>query len=318
MSINQPPVFAVFLSKKSTILTVIFTTYIMLSWEVFMPMKKHVKIYAVLGIVIVGLVVSLVCMGVHFNKYCRELEDSIATLEGDKQQTAQQVDLLNRELANFRDSVDQFELNMALLNEDSSIYSYSQMALSNGLTGSENTTDASDISTVWAALNVIKWAYSDNSLTNRFVSQSDLDSVINGVNNIVSALERYPDLWPTDGGWVTSYFGYRSDPFTSEVKYHSGVDIAVNYGTNVYASGAGTVYATGYDEAGYGYYVMVDHGNGYVSLYGHLSKINVSTGQKVSKGQVIALSGNSGRSTGPHLHAELRQNGVRVSPKFDY
>ncbi len=283
-----------------------------------MPMKKHLRIYAILGVVIAGLLVTLICMIVHFNKYCGELETNIASLQEDKQKAAQQMDLLNRELNNYRDSVDRFELDMAHLNEDSSIYSYSQVALSNGLTGTDDKADAQNISTVWSALNVIKSAYSDNSLTNRFVAQEDLDSVINGVNNIVGALARYPDLWPTDGGWVSSYFGYRSDPFTGKVKYHSGVDIAVNYGTNVYASGAGKVYATGYDEAGYGYYVMVEHGNGYVSLYGHLSKILVSTGQQVSKGQVIALSGNSGRSTGPHLHAELRRNGERVSPKFDY
>lgn len=231
------------------------------------------------------------------------------------------IDSLNAELQLFRDAHAQLNLDFANT-QGSSIHSYAQTALQNGISGSVSEPNIpgaeSGVETLWAALNVIKWAADENVLGHKYVSSNDINSVINGVNNIVNTLAHYPDQWPTDGGYITSYFGYRSDPFTGQTKYHNGVDIAVNTGTNVYSCGAGKIYYAGYDEGGYGYFIMVDHGNGLVSLYAHLSKIKVSTGQTVSKGQVIGLSGSTGRSTGPHLHVELRLNGSRITPKFPH
>ncbi|GFO68834.1 peptidase M23 [Geomonas limicola] len=111
---------------------------------------------------------------------------------------------------------------------------------------------------------------------------------------------------PVDGGVVTSGVGWRPDPFGSgRMVYHNGYDIAVPLGTKVYAVEAGTVYYAG-TYRGYGEMVAVDHGNGYVTIYGHNSKVLVKVGDKVDSNTVLALSGSTGRSTGPHLHYELR------------
>lgn len=112
---------------------------------------------------------------------------------------------------------------------------------------------------------------------------------------------------PVDGGTVTSGIGWRPDPFGSGRQvYHHGVDIAVPEGTPVYPTERGMVLHAGLYK-GYGNLVAVDHGNGYVSLYGHNATLLVKEGQKVDTSTVIALSGNTGRSTGPHVHYEVRQ-----------
>lgn len=114
---------------------------------------------------------------------------------------------------------------------------------------------------------------------------------------------------------VTSEFGYRRDPFTGERKGHSGMDLAVPTGTSVRAALPGTVTVSTYNQGGYGYYVMIDHGSGLSTLYGHNSQLLVRVGQTVEAGDVIALSGSTGRSTGPHLHFEVRINGERTNPR---
>ena len=114
---------------------------------------------------------------------------------------------------------------------------------------------------------------------------------------------------------VTSEFGNRRDPFTGERKGHSGMDLAVPTGTSVRAALPGTVTVSTYNQGGYGYYVMIDHGNGLSTLYGHNSQLLARVGQTVEAGDVIALSGSTGRSTGPHLHFEVRINGERTNPR---
>lgn len=110
---------------------------------------------------------------------------------------------------------------------------------------------------------------------------------------------------PVDNGRVTSVVGWRMDPFGSRrMLYHRGIDIAVPTGSRVYSVRNGTVLFAG-SSKGYGNLVVVDHGDGYVSFYGHNSALMVSPGQRVDSRTVIALSGNSGRSTGPHVHYEL-------------
>ena len=122
-----------------------------------------------------------------------------------------------------------------------------------------------------------------------------------------------PAGWPVAGGWVTSPFGPRVDPFTGQPGFHPGVDIADAMGTPIHAMAAGVVTWAGWD-GGYGQLVRVDDGSGRSTYYGHTSKILVTLGELVKKGQVIALVGSTGRSTGPHLHFEVRQNGQAINP----
>jgi len=123
-------------------------------------------------------------------------------------------------------------------------------------------------------------------------------------------------IWPSSySNYLTSLFGNRFHPIAKEWRYHSGIDIAGSgiSGTSVLAADSGTVITSTYGS-GYGNYIVISHGNGMTTLYGHLSKRNVSAGQTVSKGQVIGLVGSTGLSTGPHLHFEVSVNGVRKDP----
>ena len=114
---------------------------------------------------------------------------------------------------------------------------------------------------------------------------------------------------------VSSEFGVRRDPLTGERKGHGGIDLAVPTGTEVYCAWDGRVQAVRYSKSGYGYHVMMDHGNGLITIYAHCSKLVVREGQKVKAGDVLALSGNTGKSTGPHLHFEVRLNGEAQNPR---
>ena len=124
---------------------------------------------------------------------------------------------------------------------------------------------------------------------------------------------------PFDFNWlpyVTSYYGYRVHPISGEKNYHKGVDIGVPTGTDILAGHDGIVTAAAYDAGGYGYYVVLDGEKGLQSKYAHCDTLLVSVGQEVKKGDVIAKSGNSGNSTGPHLHLEVLVNGQYLNPLY--
>jgi murein DD-endopeptidase MepM/ murein hydrolase activator NlpD len=123
-----------------------------------------------------------------------------------------------------------------------------------------------------------------------------------------------PSGWPVDGGWVSSGFGHRADPFTGHQSYHEGVDIASKFGSPVYVMGDGVIEYVG-EKSGYGFVVEVTHESGLITRYAHISSSPVKVGDKVIKGQAIAKVGTSGRSTGPHLHFEVVKNGGAVNPK---
>lgn len=120
--------------------------------------------------------------------------------------------------------------------------------------------------------------------------------------------------WPVPGSTrVTSPYGYRIHPILHTKKFHSGVDIAASTGTPIVAANEGTVIFSG-NRGGYGKCVIIDHGGGIITLYGHCNELSVSSGQSVSRGSTIATVGSTGRSTGPHCHFEVRINGSTTDP----
>lgn len=119
---------------------------------------------------------------------------------------------------------------------------------------------------------------------------------------------------PISKGWISSYFGKRTDPFNGRREMHRGMDFAGKKGSDIAATAAGVVTWAG-KRYGYGNLVEVNHGNGYATRYGHCQKVLVKVGDKVERGQKIALMGSTGRSTGPHVHYEVLKNGRQINPR---
>ena len=140
-----------------------------------------------------------------------------------------------------------------------------------------------------------------------FMSWKQLDSLEQGTIAI-------PSLEPVKGTRFTSGYGVRSDPFKGRAAMHAGLDLAGPIGTPIYATADGTIGRAEWNNGGYGNLVEIDHGRGIQTRYGHLSKFVVSAGQHVKRGDLIALMGSTGRSTGSHLHYEVRIDGKPVNP----
>lgn len=148
-------------------------------------------------------------------------------------------------------------------------------------------------------------------IESKIISFSEIDKEM---DKVLNKEEFIPSILPCIG-YISSNFGYRKNPFNvSQSDFHPGIDIACAYGTKIYAAASGTVMNASYYK-GYGNEVVINHHNGVQTIYGHNSKICVYVGQAVKKGDLIALSGSTGSSTGPHLHFEIRKNKTAINPK---
>lgn len=159
-------------------------------------------------------------------------------------------------------------------------------------------------------------------LTKQLVIQSrSLDEIVNLAANQEKLLAAIPAIQPVrneDLTRIASGYGYRIDPFTKARKFHYGMDFTAPRGTPIYATGDGKVIRADNRASGYGNHVVIDHGYGYKSLYGHMYKFNVKVGQRVQRGEVIGFVGNTGRSSGPHVHYEVFKDDERINPMNFY
>lgn len=140
-----------------------------------------------------------------------------------------------------------------------------------------------------------------------------LDS-LDDLRNLRQVVANLPLGIPVKNAEERSQFGHRIDPFNGDVAFHSGLDLAASFGSSIHSTADGTVISAGRDGS-YGNMVDIDHGFGVVTRYGHMSEINVNKGDKVKKDSIIGVQGSTGRSTGPHLHYEVRYNGVAINPE---
>ena len=145
-------------------------------------------------------------------------------------------------------------------------------------------------------------------------SYKELVEVISNKELMASSVPAIRPLARKDIIRFSSPFGYRMHPIFHVIKFHTGIDLTARRGTPVYATGDGIIIRADYSSGGYGNIIIISHGFGYESYYAHLSKILVKPGQKVKRGDLIGLVGNTGRSTAPHLHYEIRINGKPVNP----
>ena len=144
--------------------------------------------------------------------------------------------------------------------------------------------------------------------------QNELNAALSSSGSTKSSYSGGKFCWPSATSQrITSNYGYRIHPISGKKSLHRGIDIGAALGTNVLAAEAGTVVTAGWNNS-YGYYITINHGNGYVTLYAHNSKLLVSKGDTVTRGQVIAKCGSTGNSTGPHIHFEVSKNGELQNP----
>ncbi|UYQ93089.1 M23 family metallopeptidase [Chitinophaga horti] len=157
-------------------------------------------------------------------------------------------------------------------------------------------------------------------ITNRIKIQEksylQIDDLIKNKQKMLASIPAIQPVANKDLDRIASGFGYRVDPIYKTVKFHSGLDFAAPSGTPIYATGDGTVEDASMSEVGYGNHVILNHGYGYKTLYGHMVRIKVKRGQAVKRGDVVGWVGSTGKSTGPHCHYEVIKNNGKVDPVF--
>lgn len=165
---------------------------------------------------------------------------------------------------------------------------------------------------------VVNVARKMDILSSQFYNQSvSYDEVFELARNKAEMLACIPAIFPLkqeEIKYISSYFGYRPDPIYMITKFHSGIDFSAQLGTETYATGDGVVENIEYNKWGYGTMVVLNHGFGYKTRYAHLQKATVRKGQKVKRGQQVGLIGNTGKTTGVHLHYEVLKNDVAIDP----
>lgn len=159
-----------------------------------------------------------------------------------------------------------------------------------------------------------------NNLKNRIAAQnSSYRQIRNLIANKEKLLAATPAIQPVsnkDLNRVASGFGYRIDPIYKTVKFHAGLDFTAPQGTPIYATADGVVKTAGFSDGGYGNHVVINHGYGYETLYGHMYRVKARVGQRVKRGDLIGYVGSTGKSTGPHCHYEVHKNGQKLDPVY--
>jgi murein DD-endopeptidase MepM/ murein hydrolase activator NlpD len=147
-------------------------------------------------------------------------------------------------------------------------------------------------------------------------SYKELEGLMNNKEKILAATPAIQPVSNKDLSRIASGFGYRIDPVYKSIKMHAGLDFAAPQGTPIYATANGRVKTSGYSSGGYGNHVVIDHGYGYETLYGHMVRVKARAGQQVLRGEIIGYVGTTGKSTGPHCHYEVHKNGNKIDPVY--
>ena len=147
-------------------------------------------------------------------------------------------------------------------------------------------------------------------------SYKEIDQMVRDKQKLLSSIPAIQPVSNKDLKQIASGFGYRIDPVYKVTKFHAGLDFAAPQGTPIYATADGRVRSSGMDNGGYGNHVIIDHGYGYETLYGHMVRIKVRAGNSIKRGELIGWVGNTGKSTGPHCHYEVHRKGTPVDPIY--
>lgn len=165
-----------------------------------------------------------------------------------------------------------------------------------------------------------KLDYLKRKMVVQYESHKELYYLIRKYGDLLNSIPLIKPLKKTNIKTISSEFGYRVHPIYNKRTFHEGIDFVTDVGTNVYSTAFGTVETIKYRRTGYGNRIVINHGNGYKTVYAHLSKIYVKRGQQINRGDIIGESGNTGLTNGPHLHYEIVKDNIKVNPKayFSY
>jgi murein DD-endopeptidase MepM/ murein hydrolase activator NlpD len=147
-------------------------------------------------------------------------------------------------------------------------------------------------------------------------SFQELAGLMNNKEKLLAATPAIQPVSNKDLNRIASGYGYRIDPIYKTIKMHAGLDFTAPQGTPIYATADGVVKVSGFSDGGYGNHVVINHGYGYETLYGHMARIKVRSGTRVKRGEIIGYVGNTGKSTGPHCHYEVHKNGQKLDPVY--
>lgn len=256
--------------------------------------------------VLVLVVASAALMGWVVSDYYRLQFDQqhFTQLLIENSEQRQQLNQMNCDLGDLRQEMIVLSDADARVRDALELGTENPVALPVGIGGAIDSSPA-DMTELQKQINALRLA-----IDLRRESQEEVRDLLNDKHSLALAK---PTGWPTKG-WLTSYFGFRPSPYTGRRKMHEGLDIAANTGTLVTATADGVV-VKATTESGFGKVVMIDHGYGYRTIFAHNSKLLVKAGARVKRGEAISEVGNTGRSTGSHLHYEVHLNGVPVDPR---
>ena len=273
-----------------------------------MPLKKS---YFLIGALAAGLIVTSGIAGKMYLRYVKALSD-MSQLQAENQEYSEELDALQGQVSVIQANVESLtktkeELTQKLADVNPKAAAASENATAANQTTTETASPSSlnNVGQVRAAVQQLAAATQNMTVAYMDISQN--------VTDTLSYMDSIPSGNPVSKCVLTSLMGTRVDPIDGSVENHAGVDLSCSVGSAVEATASGTVIYSQYHSS-YGYYIKIDHGNGYVTAYAHCSYLFAQVGDQVEKGDVIALSGATGQVTGPHLHYEVSLNGVYQDP----
>jgi len=279
--------------------------------------KKFLKISIVIGafcIFLIGFIFVDYAYLKYTSYHSRNLKNEVSSLKAELKDR-------NTQIEKFYSRIDALQLKLIKLNQlEQEIRSYtgllnkSQDTGDYGIGGNFTGFPGEQLCTAEIYNNFLQNMDDDVDLLDREAgNQSEEFKILWETLKEIKAIQQVtPSMRPVEGGWISSKFGFRKSPFSGKHEFHSGVDIAVHKGTPVLATANGTVTCASY-KGSFGKVVFINHGFGIMTRYAHLSKFHIKEGQKVQRGDVIGEVGSTGRSTGPHLHYEVRLNDIPVN-----
>lgn len=273
----------------------------------------RIKALRALGFMSASTVTALIIVAIAFrfvdSPKEKRMKGDVNTLHNEYEQLQNQVGELNKALSELE-------------NRDNNVYRsiFEAAPLPDSVRYGKKYSDINPAQFAYMNSDEILDQIKDNltSLSHRIqVQRHSYDTLEHLARSKEEMLRSIPAIQPISNktlSHLASGFGYRIDPIYKTLKMHTGLDFAAAIGTPIYATGDGVVSQSGYDAGGYGNHVVIDHGYGYQTLYGHMVKIKAHVGEHVKRGEVIGWVGSTGKSTGPHCHYEVIKNGVKIDP----